>query len=96
MKLNLEDMSVTLMTQFGKKIIEFARIMLEKIKEEYFDSVLLEDIIDRCNAKDDLDSDEVKQNFEILAKEIIGLKQQQQKRDIFESLKEEILGKMKE
>ena len=69
MKLNLEDMSVILVTQTGKKSSELVKIMLQKlIEEDDVQPVPLDDVIDRCNQKDDLSNDEIKENFEILAK----------------------------
>ena len=46
--------------------------MLNKLEQEdAIQPITLDDVIDRCNQKDDLSNHEIKDNFEILAKEII-------------------------
>lgn len=70
--LNLDDFSVSLISHYGKKVIEVAKVML--LKEEEIEPVSLENIISRSFFKKEFDNDEIKKNFEFLANEIILLK----------------------
>lgn len=82
-RLDLSEMSVALLSPFGKRI-EVAKIMLKKEEESRFvDPLLLDNMINRCSERVQLDNDEVKKNFEILATEILCLK------DLFKKNKEE-------
>ena len=93
-------MSVVCLVKAGAKMIELGRIMLKELELIEDEPYSLEDMIDQCSSKEDLFNDEIKKNFEILASEVIELKRQRKGENEtvlkFESLKEELLGKVNE